>query len=279
MILSFVRRIAASLALAAFVLPASATSTGIDYTDQWWGGQSESGWGVNFIEQGTTIFATLFIYGQDNTPRWYVATLDVTSNSTPTFAGLLYSTTGPYFGAGTFDPTQVHAAAAGTMTVVFSDAYGGALNYIINGTQVNKSIVRQSFKANNMAGNYMGGLAATASSCTGSGVNGAVFMNGGIAVTQTGQNLSTAVTFYNGAGYLTVCTFSGVLGLQGVLGQVSGGAFSCTINVNGTATAGPKGTFNLDAITMTQSGFSGTFSGSDGSCALNGYLGGAKQPM
>jgi len=33
-----------------------------NYQDLWWGGQSESGWGINFTQQGTIIFATLFTY-------------------------------------------------------------------------------------------------------------------------------------------------------------------------------------------------------------------------
>ncbi|HEX3061865.1 MAG TPA: hypothetical protein VHP55_04320, partial [Usitatibacter sp.] len=89
MIQTFKRHAVAFLATLAVSLPAAATSTGIDYTDQWWGGQAEHGWGVNFIEQGTTIFATLFVYGQDQTPRWFVATMQ---GSGASFSGPMYST-------------------------------------------------------------------------------------------------------------------------------------------------------------------------------------------
>jgi hypothetical protein len=273
MILSYLRRVVICLSLLASTLPASATSTGIDYTDQWWGGQAESGWGVNFIEQGTTIFATLFVYGSDQTPRWYVATMDPTNVAT-TFTGTLYSTTGPWFGAANFDPHAVQPNAVGTMTVAFSSAYSGALNYIVNGVSVNKTVVRQTFKANNLAGTYMGGLAAAATNCHNGVTNGAAFMNGGVVVTQTGQNVSMAVSFYNGAGIATLCNFTGVLGAQGVMGQVTNGTFSC----NAGGTTSNTGTFNLDTMTMTTTGYSGVFTGSDQFCTYNGYFGGIKQP-
>src|SRR5450631_3536016 len=100
-----IRYAAAILASLAVCLPAAATTSGDDYTDQWWAGQQESGWGVNFIQQGSTIFATLFVYGTDNTPRWYVATM--LRQSAGAYSGLLSSTTGPYFGASSFNPSSV----------------------------------------------------------------------------------------------------------------------------------------------------------------------------
>ncbi|HUL55434.1 MAG TPA: hypothetical protein VLT60_00455 [Usitatibacter sp.] len=267
------RRVAALLALAAFALPAGATSTGIDYTDQWWGGPSESGWGVNFIEQGTTIFATLFVYGADQTPRWYVATLD--SGGTQTFTGPLYSTTGPYFGAGSFDHNAVGVTQVGTMTVVFPSGYNGTLNYTVSGVSVTKSILRQTFKANSIAGSYVGGVTTTASNCHNGATNGAAYFTGGITVTQNGQNVSIAVGFYTSTGAPAVCTYNGVLTPQGVLAQIANGTFSCV--VSGTTTNG--GTFNADNISMVQSGFMGQFTGSDQYCNYTGYIGGVKAPM
>jgi len=266
------RAIATVALLMGFALPASATSTGVDYTDQWWGGQSESGWGVNFIEQGTTIFATLFVYGADQTPRWYVATMD---SSGPTlFSGPMYSTTGPYFGAGTFDSSKVTATQVGTMTVNFVSGYAGSLQYVVNGVTVNKTVVRQTFKANNIAGTYLGGVQATGTGCHNGVTNGAAFFTGTVIATQTGQNLSLAVGFYNQAGIPTICTYNGVLTPQGVLAQISGGTWSC--NVGGAASN--AGTFSADNITMVQGGFSGLFTGSDQYCNYTGYIGGLKAP-
>src|SRR5215207_11325714 len=74
--------------------PASATSFSTDYTDLWFS-PAESGWGLNLSQQGNTMFGTLFVYGTDQTPRWYVASALV-ATSTNSFTGALYRTTGPY---------------------------------------------------------------------------------------------------------------------------------------------------------------------------------------
>ncbi len=269
MMTSIARRLAALLAFFAFALPASATSTGIDYTDIWWN-PNESGWGINLMEQGTTIFATMFVYDASGHPTWYTG--QMTSGGTTSFTGPVYATTGPYWGANGFDPNAVGHTQVGTMTVNFSNGYTGALSYTINGVIVNKNIVRQSFANNNMAGTYMGGLAASGTNCNSGITNGPIFMNGSITVTQNGQNLSMATSFFNnGTGTQIVCTFTGVLQAQGSLGQVAGGAWSC----NG---ANNTGSFNLDNTTMTQNGFSGIFSGKDQYCTYNGWFGGIKMP-
>lgn len=273
MITSTARRIAALLAFLAFTLPASATSSGIDYTDQWWGGQAESGWGVNFIEQGTTIFATLFVYDANQNPTWYVATMNLAGGTT--FSGSMYAVKGPYFGAPVFDTNSVVATSVGSMTVTFPNAYAGNLSYVVNGVTVTKSIVRQTFKANNIAGDYLGGMTAIASSCQNSSNNGAALIWGTLVVTQTGQTLSMAVNFFNGNGTAGTCTYNGVLTPQGVLGQVANGTFSCTVG----GQASNAGTFNVDSISMQQTGFTGLFTGSDQFCSYNGYFGGVKDVL
>ena len=71
----FLRRLLALLALGvAFAMPARATTYSIDFTDIWWNA-AESGWGINVAQRSNIIFATLFVYGPDNTARWYSATL------------------------------------------------------------------------------------------------------------------------------------------------------------------------------------------------------------
>ena len=67
------RRLLALLALGiAFAMPARATTYSIDFSDIWWNA-AESGWGINVIQRSDIIFATLFVYGPDNTARWYSA--------------------------------------------------------------------------------------------------------------------------------------------------------------------------------------------------------------
>ncbi|HXF78617.1 MAG TPA: hypothetical protein VN598_07125 [Usitatibacter sp.] len=269
MISTIKRHAVAILATFAVSLPAAATSTGIDYTDQWWGGSAEHGWGVNFIEQGTTIFATLFVYGQDQTPRWFVATMQ--GGGGTAFSGPMYSTTAPYFGAGTFNGDSTVATQVGSMSVNFSNAYNGSLSYSVNGVNVSKSIQRQSFAVNNLTGHYLGGLTATGSNCHNS-PNGAILIFDTMTVTQTGQSAQMVVNFFAANGQASQCTFSGTLNPQGVMGQISGGNFNCTVG----GSAANVGSFNIDTITATQTGFSGLFTGSDQFCSYNGYFGGVK---
>ena len=60
------------------------------------------------------LFATLFVYGSDNTPRWFVTGTGL-QGSGSTFSGSLYSTTGPFFGA-SFNPTAVGNSVVASAT-------------------------------------------------------------------------------------------------------------------------------------------------------------------
>src|SRR4051812_7004477 len=99
----FLTAVAASLPVLAF-----ASSTTPDYTDLWYI-PTESGWGANVVQQGNTMFVTLFVYGSNNQPTWFVASaVTQTGGSTSgTFSGPLYQTTGPYFANGGFNSASV----------------------------------------------------------------------------------------------------------------------------------------------------------------------------
>ncbi len=261
----------AFLAAFALSLPAAATTVGDDYTDQWWSGSSESGWGVNFIQQGATIFATLFVYGTDNTPRWYVGIMP--QSAAGAFTGQMYSTTGPYFGAGTFNSANVITTPVGNMSVNFSSPYAGALVYTVNGVQVNKSIIRQGFASNNLTGHYLGGLTANGTNCHNNVTNGPILIFDTLSVTQSGQQLSMQVNFFaSGSGLASQCTFNGTLNIQGRVGNVNNGTWSCTVG----GSAGNQGTFSLDMVDGSQNGFNARFNGSDQFCTYNGFFGGVK---
>lgn len=260
---------AAIVASLAVCLPAAATTTGDDYTDQWWAGPQESGWGVNFIQQGGTIFATLFVYGTDNTPRWYVATM--LQQGTGNYGGQMYSTTGPYFGAGSFNTSNVVVTTVGNMSANFSSPYAGTLQYSVNGTQVTKSIIRQGFSNNNLAGNYLGGLTANGANCQGT-TNGPILIHDTLNVAQSGQSLNMVVTFFAaGSGTQSQCTFNGTLTLQGRVGNVTNGTWNCT--------TGNRGNFTLDMVDASQNGFNARFNGSDQFCTYNGFFGGLKDVL
>ena len=262
------RGLAALCLSLAVSLPAAATTYSTDFTDMWFNA-NESGWGVNVIQQADMIFATLFVYGADNTPRWYVTGGGLQGSGGSTFSGSLYSTTGPYFG-GAFNPASVGNAIVGSMTLNFSGPNSGTLTYTVNGVSVTKAITRQPIRSDNLSGHYIGGLIANGTGCNGVS-NGPIEIFDNLTVSQNGGALTATVNFFNATGQASTCTFSGTYTPQGRLGAASGN-FTCTFG----ATPGNAGSFTMSALDASTTGFSGNFSGRDQFCSYSGFFGGVK---
>ena len=241
---------------------AAAVST-TDLSDLWWI-PSESGWGIQFVEQGETIFATMFVYGPDGRPTWYTATLTI--EVFPTFTGTLYATTGPWFGAIPFDPTQVTLTPVGTMTFNGSDVRFGALVYTVNGLQVSKQIQRQTFATENFAGTYIGTIRQQ-------GLLNGVPCNP--PVSNPGIPASFNIT-QNGAAMTVVaqtsadtCTFPGTFSQSGHFGDLFG---------NYTCASGDKGTFHFIEMAASFYDFRArTLVVSASGCTINGFANGLLQ--
>lgn len=137
------------------------TYTGSDFTGLWFN-TAESGWGVNFIQQGPTIFATLFIYGTDNRPVWLVAPGMVLSGGV--FSGSLLLTSGPSY-TGAFNPSQVGNVPVGTMTLRPTASNAAQLVYTVNGATYTKNIVPQTWTVNNLSGTYIGAMYGATANC------------------------------------------------------------------------------------------------------------------
>ena len=116
-----------------------------NYDGQWWNAPagSEAGWGINFAHQGEVIFATWFTHDA-NGNAWYMS-MTALQTGPATFAGTLYSTTGPPLGANPFDPNQVQRIAVGSANLTFSDGNNGTFAYTVNGISQTKPITRQVF--------------------------------------------------------------------------------------------------------------------------------------
>lgn len=259
----FRRFAAAFLVSMGLALPASATTFSTDFTDLWFN-PAESGWGVNLIQQGNTIFATLFVYGTDQTARWFVASGLVGASST-SFTGRLYRTTGPYFGAAWTGGGP--AIDVGSMTFNFNTPTTGTLTYTVDGVTVTKSVQRQTFIGNNLSGNYLGGLTATSSACS-SGSNTPILIFNQFTTTHAASGqVSIPVQFFTANGTAATCTFSGTYGQAGKMGSIAG-SWSCT--------TGNTGPFTISQIDVTIHGWTGRFSGNDQFCTYNGNFGGVR---
>jgi serine protease len=116
-----------------------------NYQDIWWVSPagSESGWGINFTHQGDTIFATWFTYGANGKPTWFVF---AASQVVPrTFAGDVYTASGPPYYVTPFDPAQVAKSKVGTATLTFQDGNHATLAYNVNGIGQSKPLTREIF--------------------------------------------------------------------------------------------------------------------------------------
>jgi hypothetical protein len=256
------------LALATLGLPAHATSFSTDYTDLWWSspGGGENGWGVNIVQQNNILFVTMFVYGPDNTARWYSAS-NVVGTSATTFTGDLYVTTGSYFGS-QWTPSQLTLRKVGTIAFTFNANNTAAMSYNVDNVVVTKNIERNTFAANIYTGNYIGGLTAFGASCGG---NGGLLINGLLAVAHQNPTFTMTVDFVS-QGANARCTYSGTYTQAGQLGGIANGSFSC---VRGSQQLN-QGQFTMTEMSLSRNGWNGRFVGTDQFCSYTGFFGGVK---
>jgi hypothetical protein len=118
-----------------------------NYTDLWYNAQ-ESGWGANVVQQEETAFVTLFVYGRDGAPTWYVASdarvIAYMPGALPLFTGTLYRTRGPWHG-GPFDPSRVSVTPVGTVWLEALAKDRMRITYDVEGDHVVREVVRQTW--------------------------------------------------------------------------------------------------------------------------------------
>ena len=249
---------------------AEAGTTLTDYSDLWYNApaESESGWGVNVAQQGDIIFATLFLYGQDHLPHWFVAS-NVSATGPGTFTGDLFNVaSGSWFGAPWTGITPPQAV--GTITFAFDSSSHGTMTYSVNGTQVTKSIVRVTWRNDALTGVYAGAVTGFGQSC---GPTGRIRIPGALNVTHTPPAITMTLDFAVSPTQTGRCTYHGTYNQFGSMGRIDAGTYSC--DVNGVVNA-VVGNFTVDEIRATRSGFLGRIAVVSPNCDYNGYLGGVK---
>jgi len=117
---------------AAAALAQASTRFPQDYHGLWWN-PAESGWGTSVFDMGGgTLFSVIFLYTPDGNPIWYVApnVSECAAEFTPfvdmTCGGAMYQTTGPWFGAGPFNPANVSVREVGDWTGEFTGPFVNA---------------------------------------------------------------------------------------------------------------------------------------------------------
>jgi len=123
-----------------------------NYTDLWWGGKSQDGWGVAITQQGEKLFAVWYTYDEIGRPTWFVmpdsspctVASGCVNGGGPGFTGKVYSTRGSAWYGKTYDASQFVATEAGTMNLQFG-ANTATFRTTVNGRSQVQPIERQGF--------------------------------------------------------------------------------------------------------------------------------------
>jgi cytochrome c553 len=113
-----------------------------NYTDMWWGGDSESGWGFNVIQHASNnIFGVMYTYDANGKRTWFLIP-GGTWTAANIFTGTWYRSSGPPYNA-PFKPNQV--IAVGNATLVFQNATQATLTFSVDGVVTTKTMSRLQF--------------------------------------------------------------------------------------------------------------------------------------
>jgi lysyl endopeptidase len=107
--------------------------------DLWWTA-GESGWGLNVVQQGSTVFAALYTYDANGRPVWFTMPQGVVVNNA--YTGDLFRASGPAFN--TTPWVNATATRVGSMSITPDETTlrTATLTYTVDGTAVTKRIER-----------------------------------------------------------------------------------------------------------------------------------------
>jgi hypothetical protein len=254
-----------SLVVFLFAPTAAATSFSTDQSDLYYIA-AESGWGMQLVQRGSVIFATLFVYGTNNLPTWYTATMDATG-TLGVWSGDLYATTGPWFGTVPFAPANVVLTKVGTMTWTNQTVDTGNVTYTVNGLIVSKNVVRQTLVLDDYSGTYLAAVHTGITDCTNPGDDLAptdfplLFT---ITVTQSGSSMTVTMSALG-----LSQTISGVLSQSGQFGTVLG---------TYTDSTGDAGNASIAKLVVQENALTGSFTqnSTNDACHVVGYFAGMR---
>ena len=116
----------------------------IDYTDMWWAGATENGWGMSVMQHGAIQFNVIFAYDDSGKAIWYVMPGGSFNAAGTTFTGPLYLATSAPFSA--YDKSRfVSGAPVGSATISYTTTSSASLAFNINGISMTKTLERQIF--------------------------------------------------------------------------------------------------------------------------------------
>ena len=115
-----------------------------NYSDMWWAGTSENGWGMSIQQHGNTQFNAIYVYDSAGKPVWYVMPGGQWNANFTSYSGLIFQPTSAPLN--NYNPAQFVAGnSVGNVTITFTGPANATLQYTINGTPGQKSLQRQEF--------------------------------------------------------------------------------------------------------------------------------------
>lgn len=114
----------------------------LDYTDMWWAGVAENGWGVSITQHGNIQFIVLYVYDASGNPTWVVMPTGTWNAAQTAYSGALYRPSGSLFSAYNVQSFKANAPV-GTATVTYTGPGTATLSYTIDGISGSKNIQRQ----------------------------------------------------------------------------------------------------------------------------------------
>ncbi len=228
-------------------LKSSATT---DVSDLWWN-PSESGWGMQLVQNNNFVFATLFIYGANGAPTWLTAEMNNVGGFT--WSGPLYATTGPSFAAPSFDPNLVNAQQVGSMTFTLVNIADGTVTYTVNGTTITKNVTRETLVNESLSGVY-DAVDSYTKTCNPPYSSGTTVGLGTISLSQSGNSIVGQVGNPTNGSF---CSLLGTYFQNGKLGAVNG-SYSCS--------TGEVGTFQFFEVVVTEGAITGRLSEQSNYC-------------
>ena len=115
-----------------------------DYTDLWWGGQSEDGWGLNLVQHPSRIiFGVWYTYNAEGKRTWFTFSTG-TWTSQDVYEATLQTVSGPPQN-GSFDQSKVQRRNVGTVRLTFMSRDTASFAWTVEGASNVKSLTRFAF--------------------------------------------------------------------------------------------------------------------------------------
>ena len=116
----------------------------LNYSDLWWAGPAENGWGMSIQQHGNIQLNALYVYDSAGKPTWYVLPGGMWNADFTTYSGAIYQPASAPLNNYTAAQFKV-GAPVGNISINFTSNSTATLQYVINGVSGQKSIQRQIF--------------------------------------------------------------------------------------------------------------------------------------